>query len=158
MAKESNLTKVLTLGNTDEIRVIVGGASRSIIKTNFITTITQLLIDAGFLNSASSSINNRFIQTFAADRTAVTTDDVLLMDATAASRTVFLPLAASFYNSTDNKSNSLTIKKIDASAGNTVTIDPNGSELIDGVATAVLSTAARPFVTVVTDGVQWWSI
>lgn len=74
-------------------------------------------------------------------------DDVVLVDATAAAVTVTLPTAASF------KDISVTVKKTDASA-NAVTIDGNGSELIDGAATKALATQYKSY-TVISDGAGW---
>lgn len=46
------------------------------------------------------------------------------------------------------------IKKIDSSA-NVVTIDPSGSETIDGGLTAVL-TVQYEAITIQSDGTEWW--
>lgn len=73
-----------------------------------------------------------------------------LCDATGGSLTVTLPMAGAY------KGVRFYIKKVDAT-GNTVTIDGNGSETIDGAATQVI---AIPMVclTVVSDGTQWWIV
>lgn len=74
-------------------------------------------------------------------------DGVILCDATSAAFTVTLPKAAMF------KGREFDVKKIDASA-NTITIDGDGSETIDGAATASLAAQwdrARLF----SDGANW---
>lgn len=72
---------------------------------------------------------------------------VVLADATSAPFSVGLPAAAS------NDGRTITIKKTDASA-NAVTVDPNGSETIDGATTYSLPTQNK-FVTVTCDGTGW---
>jgi hypothetical protein len=91
------------------------------------------------------------ITTISANTTLVAaTHDVVLVDATAASRTVTLPAAAS------NPGVVFTVKKIDVSA-NTVTIDPNASETIEGQTTLVLN-AQYQTITIVCNGTAWYSI
>jgi hypothetical protein len=77
--------------------------------------------------------------------TQIENDDVILVDATGAPATVNL-LAA------DN-GKQIIIKKTDAS-GNSVTIDGNGAQTIDGALTNVL-TSQYDSVTLVSDGTAW---
>lgn len=86
----------------------------------------------------------------AVDYTATLDDMVILVDATGAARTITLPTAASA------KWNPFVVKKVDASA-NTVTLDGNGAETIDGAATQVLA-AQWASLTCVSDGVAWFII
>ena len=81
------------------------------------------------------------------DATLQVTSFLVKVDATAGATTVNLPAAASSANRIIN------IKKIDASA-NTVTVDGNGAETIDGGATAVL-TVQWECITIMCDGAQW---
>jgi 3',5'-cyclic AMP phosphodiesterase CpdA len=60
------------------------------------------------------------------------THDVVLVDASGANRTITLPAAAS------NNNVVFTVKKIDTSS-NTVTVDANGAETIDGQLNVVLT-------------------
>ena len=69
-------------------------------------------------------------------------------DATSASITLTLPAAA------DLGDTPIHIKKIDSTA-NTVTIDANGTETIDGDLTVVI-TDQYTTITVVSDGTDWW--
>lgn len=154
--KESNFTKVTTLGNLDLIRVIFEGMSANITKSNFVKAIEQNLIDLGF--SQTTADQSRKVETFAASHSLVSTDNVILMDATAADRVVDLPTAASVYDSATDKSQRFTIKKIDASNTFKVTVTPVGDELIDGEADVELLTDSRPFITIISDGSNWWLI
>lgn len=58
-------------------------------------------------------------------------DDVVLVDATSAAATVYLP-------PTSKRVTVIDVKKIDATA-NTVTVTANGTDLIDGAATMVIA-------------------
>lgn len=161
MAKENDFTSVTTIATNDFIRVLKDTSSRKMTKGNFVTDITQLLIDAGFLTSGTlppTIASTRKIETFAVNHTLVLTDDVILMDATGGNRVVDLPLAADAFDVATDKGQRFTIKKIDVSVVNTVTIDPAGTDLIDGQVNIILQTAARPFVTIISDGSNWFFI
>ncbi|MCK5616514.1 hypothetical protein KAR91_82390 [Candidatus Pacearchaeota archaeon] len=161
MAKEADYSRVTSIGNNDTIRVIKGGASRNITKDNFVADINQLLIDAGFLTDSNlppSVSSTRFIQTFGVSHSLLLTDDLILMDATGSSLVVDLPFAASAYDAAEYKGQRFTIKKIDSSNVNTVTINPAGADLIDGETSVILETDSRPFVTIISDGGNWWLI
>lgn len=88
------------------------------------------------------------IRTITATGSIATTDSTILCDATSGAITFNLPSAAQGIRSIYH------IKKIDASA-NTVTIDPNGAETIDGAATKVLS-AQWQSVTIQSNGAAWF--
>lgn len=77
-------------------------------------------------------------------------DNVILGDATSGNLIFQLPTAASATGQV------FFIKKIDASA-NTVTLQANGIEVIDGNNTFVILTQYAS-LTVVSDGTQWWII
>lgn len=82
-----------------------------------------------------------------ANYTAMDDDFVILCDATSGAITVTLPTAAG------RKGKAFCIKKIDSSA-NTVTIDGNASETIDGATTKVLSTQYSA-KWIISDGANW---
>ncbi|MNT84089.1 hypothetical protein D3C72_2240570 [compost metagenome] len=84
----------------------------------------------------------------AVDLTLSSAHCTVLVDASAAARTITLPTAAS------STRRIYTIKKIDASA-NTVTIDGNASEVIDGAATQVLATQWSA-LTIQSNGTSWF--
>jgi hypothetical protein len=77
-------------------------------------------------------------------------DGLVLANATAGNITLTLPTAASAGGLR------IAVKKTDASL-NTVTIDGNGAETIDGAANRVLLTQYA-VVTVMSDGTQWWVV
>jgi hypothetical protein len=77
-------------------------------------------------------------------------DHTILVDATSGAVTITLPKA---YNGFEYLFN---VKKIDSSA-NTVTIDGDGSEKIDGATTKVISTQYDS-ITIQSDKTEWWII
>lgn len=81
------------------------------------------------------------------DASLTATSFLVAVDATGGPATVNLPAAASSANRVIN------IKKVDSSA-NTVTVDANAAETIDGGLTAVL-TVQWESITVACDGSQW---
>lgn len=106
--------------------------------------------------SATQTSNNIVLaaklntQTVAVDSTLSAANDLTLVDATSGPIVISLPAAASVPGKVYN------VKKIDSSA-NTVTIDPNASETIDGVSTKS-TTIQYENLTFVSDGTQWWLI
>lgn len=89
--------------------------------------------------------------TFAASPyTVLDPDDVILVDASGGNVEVDLPPAGS------HEGRLLSVKKTDAS-GNTVTIDPDGAELIDGSANLVL-VLQHEVAGFVSDGTEWWIV
>ena len=90
----------------------------------------------------------------AASDTLVTTDCVVLCDCTSNAITINLPLAN--ISGTGAAGKTYHIKKID-STSNTVTIDGNGSETIDGDLTKVI-TSQWDSLMIVSDGSNWYII
>lgn len=90
------------------------------------------------------------IVTKTTDYTATTADYTILVDATAANRTITLPPSSA------NQGRVYNIKKIDVSI-NTVIIDPNGTELIDLQLTKVISSQFGN-AQLQCDGSNWWII
>lgn len=88
------------------------------------------------------------ITTLSTDTTLGATHFTVLVDATAANTTITLPAAAS------NTGRIYNIKKIDASA-NSVTIEPNGAELIDGAANVSSATQYDGWM-IQCDGTAWY--
>ncbi len=78
------------------------------------------------------------IETVTGNTTLNNTHSTILVNCSG-SCTITLPTAASSYNNTDGIGRIYEIKKIDADA-DTVTLDGNGSETIDGATTAVITT------------------
>jgi hypothetical protein len=82
--------------------------------------------------------------------TPTASDGVIACDASSTTMTINLPAASTMARKV------FVIKKIDTSA-NTVIIDANSSELIDGALTKVLS-AANESITIVCDSATWYII
>lgn len=83
-----------------------------------------------------------------ANYTATTSDTVILADATSGNITITL------YTAVGNQGKQISIKKIDSSA-NTVTIDPNSTETVDGSLTAVIS-VQNVSLTMTSDNANWY--
>lgn len=108
--------------------------------------------DAEWRRSIASQLNSRpwatrNVISKTAAYTAVEGDDVILCNATGGAFTITLPPAATFTGQT------FIVKKTDASA-NAVTVDANGSELIDSSATYSLATLDE-CCTLISDGTGW---
>lgn len=82
--------------------------------------------------------------------TTLVAQGVVLVDATSGNITITLPAAAS------NVKREYTIQKIDSSI-NTVTVDANASEVINGALTQVLATQYA-FIKIKTNGTEWYII
>lgn len=95
-------------------------------------------------------ILNTHSQAGAAYTAGTNAETVILGDCTSNAITVTLPAAAS------SASKYFNIKKTDSS-GNSITIDGNGAETIDGGATASITTQYES-LTIVCDGTEWWII
>lgn len=88
-----------------------------------------------------------------ADYTVVFNDYLIAYTALTAARTVNLPAA-----STLKDGNSFEVKDEAGTAGaNNITIDPNGSETIDGAATAVVN-SNYGCIKFYTDGTNWFTL
>jgi len=107
---------------------------------------------SGITGSAASDLINdtNVIGPVAADTLLNLFYRTVTVDASGAARTITLPTAASA------KWRKYIIKKVDASA-NTVTVDADGAETIDGALTYVLI-AQYQSVEIQSDGSTWWII
>lgn len=104
-----------------------------------------------FLNDAAKSADF----TVWADDTTGAPRDIYLVTTGASTITVTLP------DVTDTtgdayKGRVVTIFKADSGAGN-VTVDPNGSQTING-STSVTLTAIYDYITIFSDGVEWFIV
>jgi len=100
-----------------------------------------------FIVSIYDAVSALSTRTLTGDTTLAATDHVVLVDASGGDVTLTLPLAAS-------RLSEFCIKKIDSS-GNTVTIDGNGGETIDGSTTFVL-TEQYDALRIFSDATEWW--
>lgn len=90
---------------------------------------------------------DRAIQSKTANYTALITDDIVLYDATSGLGTVTL------YTAVGNGGRELIVKKTD-SGTNTVTVDANDSETIDGDTTKVIQYQDSS-MTIMSDNANW---
>ncbi len=125
-----------------------GTVSGSVTANTFVKsggTSTQFLMADG---SVSSGLTPN-IRTITSTTTALSSDYTLLCNASTGI-TVNLPSASSVFGVV------LNVKKINNTVNN-ITIDPNGSELIDDAATFVLSTYLQT-VAIQSNGINWYII
>lgn len=103
-----------------------------------------------FIAAGAAQDNVTSVRTETATYTALVTDRTILMNATSGNLTVNLPTAIG------NAGLTFNIRKIDSTA-NTVTLDGNGSQTIDGSTTKVASTQYSGY-TIQSDGANWFII
>jgi hypothetical protein len=97
-----------------------------------------------------SDVNARAIRTVSINTTILLTDYTVLVDATSGNLIITLPTAVSASGYAFN------IKKIDSSV-NTVMLDGNGVEVIDGTLTKIISNQYSS-ITVQSNGTGWYII
>lgn len=118
----------------------------SIIRTDQHNLITDIL-DGKHATNRQNLVLKRVTSTV--NYTVVEADFFVEMDATSNNLTVDLPSAST----SGIKNKLLAIKKIDSSS-NTVTIDPNSAEKIDGASTLVLTLQNQTAI-IMSDGTNW---
>lgn len=135
---EALLTKEDTMAVSDIVRVVIGGASRNILLSNFISAI----------NSQLNSVLR--VTTVTANYLANLSNDVILADVSSGGVTITLP------DATTAEGKIIQVKKSDNST-NDVTVQTAGGN-IDGSATATLSGSggAMPGASFVSDGTNWF--
>ena len=139
-------TRSLT-GDWDNITFRIRNTGVSEVTTTPPTTPAKGLVwlDTGATGTGGTGVLN--IVTITASTTLTTSHTVVLCDATTGNITTTLP------SSSGNSGRFYYIKKIDSST-NTVTVDGNANETIDGDPTAVLE-AQYESITPICDGSNW---
>ena len=95
------------------------------------------------------------ISSKAVNYTITSSDGIVIVDATSGDITITLPTAASSYDS--GVGSIFTIKRsADDSSGNTLTVDADGSETIDGDLTKTLSAGSA--MQIISNGSNWYII
>jgi len=160
--KESDLTIITSddFSSNDKVRVLDDNTSRNITLSEFGKSIQSVLESLGFITTSSTPSNftqTRKITTITADHVITSSDSVILSDTSLGNIIVTLPTAASIYNLTNSSAQQFTINKITTDT-NTVTITPQGADLINGVANYVLSGGSMSTVTLITNGNDWFIV
>ncbi len=128
-------------GNISGVGTISSGAITSTGSSSFATLTSTHLTTSDFKSGYVSKTTNY---------TATTSDYFIACDSSGGSFTITLPTAASIAGF------HLYVKKIDSS-GNTVTIDGNSSETIDGAATKIINTQYET-IGIISNGASWYII
>lgn len=152
-----NQQYICRVSSTTGLPILRNTSSLSGLKALLTATNThkEYVYNSGVTTWLESSLVAKKITTQSANYTVGINDSVVLVDASAASRTITLPTAASAYNATSG-GYVFTVKKIDASA-NTVVLKGNGTELIDGSNTQTISTQWG-VLRVQSNGTVWYTI
>lgn len=109
----------------------------------------ELLVTAGVLSEVETVINYFYTtRTVTSNYSALTSDYYILCNCLGGSITISLPSASSFVG------NVYVVKKID-STSNIVTIDPSGSQTIDGQLTQTIG-YQNTAVNITSDGSNYW--
>jgi hypothetical protein len=149
--REENLPVASTISLNDSIRIIQQAQSRSILYSTLVDDLNSRIVAAAQTTT--------FVST-AVDYVATSSDQTILVDATAAELDVTLPLLTSAVSPIPDPTTSIiiTVKKIGVSQVNDIVILPTGGVLIDGAAELRLQGAAFPFVSLMSDGLNWYTI
>jgi polygalacturonase len=139
----SRASKSATFVNNVGVEVISGALNCNIVigENDWSRAESSPAIDS---NSAMQGI-----KTVTSTYAVLAQDRTILADATAGAFDVDLP------NAVGNFGRILTIKKVDAS-GNAVSVDPSGSQLIDGSSSSYSLPAQWDGVTIQSNGVSWF--
>lgn len=159
--KETNLVAITSddFTQADFVRVLDSEMSRKISLEQFGESIQPVLEAQGFVtaNNATPNISQtRAIKTVVSDYTITEDDNVILVNTSGGDVTISLPTALSVYNVSNSTGQEFTVKKITTDS-NTVTVMPDGAELIDG-GSATLTGSLYPSVSFVSDGSNWWVV
>lgn len=100
--------------------------------------------------------DNAAVRLTATSTTFQTTDEVLLVDTTGGDRTITLNPAAAYFDSANQRSLAMSIKKVNFGGGDVI-IQPNGAELFDLVSPATIQGSSYlPGVSFISDGSNFW--
>lgn len=144
--KESDLSLVAQMADSDVVRVLVGDVPARMSLTNFAAEVASI-------NSASTK--EVIVRTVSGNTALSDADNVLLVDCTSGNLAVSMPNPVTSFDATTNLSASFTVsQKIHNS--NTLTINPFGSEsFYDGAAQSSIILSSGASVSLVTDGTDW---
>lgn len=147
----SSVDNELVLFNSTTGKLIKRAAGTGLVKVSSGVVTQATLVNADVSASAAidrTKLANPSLSSKSADYTLTSADDTVVFDTSGAARTATLPAAAS------NSGKIFTIKKDSNSNVNTLTIDGNGAETIDGATTYVL-VAPNGYATIQSNGSNW---
>lgn len=124
----------------DQIGVSAGGTLRATFSTTALVLGAAVSLETNGLKAAITTKTGTY--------TATAADHTILCDATGGAFDIDLPAAAS------HAGRIFVIKKIDATA-NQVSVDPNGTELIDGASTSFPIANQFMSIAIQSDGTSW---
>jgi len=140
-------------GNRGSLTIDAGGVS-SLIQANtdrldiLDPRVNNLVSEVSLIKDGEAAI------IITADTTLTSSNRQVLVDASAANTTITLPPAADIFNSISNRSNMISISKIDTT-NTQVIINPDGAELILGEPSISL-VAEHEIINLITDGNNWY--
>jgi len=139
--------KSLNVGNTIYVKLpsfnIYGRALEDI------STVPAYTLALTALPTLPSTVTSSPVGTVTGTYSINANDFLILSNASAGPVTVNLPAASA------SKGRELTVKKVDSTTANAVTIAANGSDLIDGQATIAINQQYQSY-TIVCDGTGWY--
>ncbi|MGK5091237.1 tail fiber domain-containing protein, partial [Deltaproteobacteria bacterium TL4] len=139
-------SKLNLAGNLTSSDITDGTIAAVDIASDAITTAKILNANVTAAKLSTDARHTRTVSVTAANYSITSADGIILADTSGGARTLTLPTAVGI------SGRIYTIKL--ATAGNTLTITPNGTETIDGSATQTLSVAGD-VLTIVSDGTNW---
>lgn len=144
--KESDLSKVAQMADSDLVRVLIGGVPALMSLTNFAAELDPIL---------AASTNTSVIRTVTANAALTDADNTLFVDSTSGNLAVTMPQPTTVFNTSTSVSSKFTVvQKVHNS--NTVTINPFASEsFYDGSAQSSIILSSGASATFETDGTDW---
>ena len=158
--KEGSLARLAEVTAGDLVRVVAQDASRNVTTQNLANSLKPLLEALGFLTSdsvPSDFAQSRKVKYLLSSYNITQDDDTLIVNTQLENVGINLPKASDSYDSANQKGRRFTIKKADDST-NKIILNTLGIDLIDGQPTVELVGPAYVFVSVISDGSNWYLI
>lgn len=153
--KESNLTTQTSMETSDFVRIVTSGSRKITLKSLLASSVAELKT-LGFITDIVN-VRLRTIKNISSNYGLLITDDIVIANATSVNIGINLMLASIAYDIPTTSGYVFTIKRSDTST-NIVTLNTSGGDLIDGEPTVQLIGVNRPYVQIVSDGSNWWTI
>ena len=144
--KESDLSTVAQMADSDMVRILVGGVPAKMSLTNLAAELDPVL---------AASTNTSVIRTVTGNAALTSADNTLFVDSTSGNLAVTMPQPSTAFDSGTSVSSKFTVvQKVHAS--NTVTVNPFASEsFYDGSAQSSIVLSSGASATFETDGTDW---